>query len=276
MERANNEHISIGSAKRLVMIAGRSPSSTYAAAIKQIKKPKSGSNPPKQSTSEAGAPLPQASQETLAPVTSSNSSSTSMNSQTLPDLEKVPDSGPVNSTKADMECEPMSAPKVNSRKDRKNADGYIVPNDRKRARVTSPKKKDTGIAISNSFSPLEEIPLSKKQAVPRATVENSLDPVTPEPTGQRTSEPRGQRSRSAESSRTRKPDSRISKDLTDPKPIASGSLSGMDITTPKHPLNPDKAPSGSRRAPVLKENFKNSTRDIASQSKGEKTGKNDS
>ena len=36
-ETANNEHISIGSAKRIVMAANSSENSTYASAIKKIK-----------------------------------------------------------------------------------------------------------------------------------------------------------------------------------------------------------------------------------------------
>ena len=302
VEKAHNEHISIGSAKRLILNANKNPQSSFASAIKAMntqkkrpvvhKKPAPRNPPPpspKRNDASDGSDI----HETVALLLSDGApiqgdtppleikvnipdcAGSSVEGTPQPS-EKVPNSGPVNPEKADMESEIVYAPKVISRKDHKNSDGYIVPNDRKRARVTSPKKKDSGIATSNSFSLLEEIPLSKKQAVPKATAENSSNPVTSEPRGQRTSEPRGQRSRSAESSRSRKPDSKISKDLTSPKPIRDRSLSKMDTTTPNEQSDLDKAPSGSRKAPVLKENLKNPTRDIASQSKGEKTGKCDS
>ena len=88
----------------------------------------------------------------------------------------------------------------------------------------------------------------KKQAVNReaATAEKTSDPVAVRP--------RERRSHSAESGRPSK----------------------MDITSSLKPLRSDKVQSGLRRAPSLKENFKDSARDIASQSKVEKTGKNDS
>ena len=59
------------------------------------------------------------------------------------------------------------------------------------------------------------------------------------------------------------------------KLVADRSIRKMDITVDKT-SKLDKTPSGLRRAPSLKENLKHPVRDIASQSKDEKTGKSDS
>ena len=185
-----------------------------------------------------------------------------------PSEENVHDLGVVSSLEAYMDTESVSDPKTKQER-KKNLDEFRTPKASKRARVTSPKN-NSGIVVSNSFSPLEETPLLKKQAVIKetSTAENASDPVT--------IRPRGQRSQSAESRRSRKDESRASEDLSSLKPITGRSNSKLDITTPVKLSKSDKSQSILRRSPFLKENFKDPARDIPSQSKVEKTGKNDS
>ena len=66
MEVANNQHISIGSAKRQVLGANKHPESTYASVIKQMKAPANnkGNITPKQSKPSN----PQITQNSPAPV----------------------------------------------------------------------------------------------------------------------------------------------------------------------------------------------------------------
>lgn len=224
----------MGSAKRQVMGAGRSPNSTYAAAIKLMKRPNSsmasgrGHPKPTQTTAKppqtTAKPPQTAAKPPQAPSKPQQSAGQSCRPKQAPQPsdERVPESGTVSSSEADMDmdCESVPTPKPKTKKNETS--------DRKRARPTSPKTKYSGIPVSNQFSPLEETPLTKKQAIleKNTTVEKTSDPVT--------LQPRGQRSRSAENSRSRTAEARASEDSCSPKPIV-GKSSKIDTTIPVKP-----------------------------------------
>ena len=184
MEFANNQYISLGSAKRQVMGANKHRESTYASVLSQMKK---GAN-----TRAASAPDRSKSrtlQDIQTPQTSFNkadkeqpksSMSSEMECESLPDLAAATvcenpslKMGPCdrpNSSSKPYDAKSISIELTSSvvkvtQKTEKDKDGFAVPIARKRTRPVSPKKSAYEIKTSNSFSGLEETPVPKKQAV---------------------------------------------------------------------------------------------------------------
>ena len=220
VEAANDQHISIGSAKRLIMGANKDANSTYSLAMKQLKTSKenasSTSGKSSRPTSVASIPaksnnsiLSASNQSVLPPEVSDSCNANipeviikpsripiSVSNNSTP-LSKVTDSdtppelleprGDDNSVVAmctpstkhssdlpssrnlsedcdNSNCVELSSSTVTITKGNDDVD-FITPEGKKRARPASPKSDSSGIETSNSFSPLEEAPVLKKQAV---------------------------------------------------------------------------------------------------------------
>ena len=177
MEVANNQHISIGSAKRQVMGANKRGESTYASIIKQMKAPvnvrgpiqsKQGKSSNPQSATGSPAPI----NDDTKNQAEDNSSSAEMNFDCLPDLSAPNESKdacpglassntPNDTNTINVELNSSAMPK----KTQIDKDGFSMPSSKKRIRPASPKNKSHEIKTSNSFSILGDTPVVKKQAV---------------------------------------------------------------------------------------------------------------
>ena len=210
VEVANDHHISIGSAKRLVKGANKTPNSSYANATKlpnvgrnQVSKAnvnKNDRNASQPSSSHQDAQLSRANGLTLNtnhdPSQDSNSvphlitSSQDMELEILPDISNSPTADKpdqqtlVSSRKEDPVEEPgksisleLESSVITIQKKTKDNDGFSSPGMKKRARPTSPKSNNSGIKTSNKFSPLNESPISKKKAI--SMEDTAKDPVLP-------------------------------------------------------------------------------------------------
>ena len=184
MEVANNQYISIGSAKRQVMGANKHRESTYASVLGQMKKGANtrGASAPDRSKSRTLQDIqtPQTSFNKADKEQPKSSMPSEMECESLPDLaaatvcenpslEMGPSDRPNSSSKPydakSISIELTSSVVKVTQKTEKDKDGFAVPIARKRTRPVSPKKTASEIKTSNSFSGLEETPVPKKQAV---------------------------------------------------------------------------------------------------------------
>ena len=186
VDTAQNQHISIGSAKRQVMAANRDPSSSYALAIKKMKVPIQArkqihervlSNRNKE-TKQDSVPVLEASghstgssDKALETVETRSPALVEDDLDSLPDLESnrpvVEDKQPSNHHTNDnpsITVETKSSVITVMKKNQKENLGFTTPSGKKRSRQTSPKN-NSKIHTSNRFTALDDSPTSKKKAV---------------------------------------------------------------------------------------------------------------
>ena len=189
VEVAQNQHISIGSAKRQVMAANKDPTSSYASAIKRLKTSTNQSDM-KRSISDNSKTSKRISKEVamvaealnLTPISSSKASGKGLNTNTSPLSDDESDSLPkLGQTEMEEdinnELDPQKTHDIQpitvetnssvitvTKKKKHDNDGFTVPNDKKRARPVSPKD-GTKVKTSNKFQALEETPASKRKTV---------------------------------------------------------------------------------------------------------------
>ena len=187
---ADNEHISIGAAKRLVMGANKNTDSSYASALKVMKNTKDASQP----NTASGRRNPPHPQNPKTPKSSNvqeanegqnvcpekPSSQSEMPTTSDIDVESLPDLSEPLSTECPSRKSSKSSPDINKPPQKGRTisvnlkssvvtvtkktkdDDFTVPVTKKRARVTSPPKNRIGVSTSNVFSPLEDDSLPKK------------------------------------------------------------------------------------------------------------------
>ena len=181
LEVANNQYISIGSAKKQVMGANKHREATYASAIGQVNNDsnarRTSASDRSNSRKEHNIPTPQSSNISESKGQSESSMLTEM--EFLPDLAEAKEcenpSMEMGPSEPNNSCESQDAKAFSiemtssvakvTKKTEKDKDGFVVPSVRKRSRPVSPKKNSCEIKTSNSFSGLEGTPLPKKQAV---------------------------------------------------------------------------------------------------------------
>ena len=140
-------------------------------------------------------------------------------------------------------------------------DGFSVPEHKKRARPTSPKKGSGGVELSNSFSPLDKSPNSKKQAVSVAEGSEA------DPSNSSTPQPRLESCRSKLQG--------LSKPETKAGKTANVATKGKSLKETKIPSSstPSAAESASRKPKFSRQDFFKGPKEKAPQSKQDKTGK---
>ena len=170
LETANNEHISIGGAKRKLMGANRDPGSTYANIVKNLKKSsgkgKNTTNPVALRTKTSEIPVNH-NFTTEVNLMDFETPLTSNGNEATPD--------PVASTSTDLSSKGELSAKAPSTNGSSVEDGFSSQTVRKRNRSFSPKNKNDPIKVSNSFAVLDEDHSVKRLAVAVSTYdENSM------------------------------------------------------------------------------------------------------
>ena len=200
---AEDEHISLGSAKRRVLGANKDPNSTYASVVRQLKsvndqsRENSGRNGSRNYVHERQRQQTQAS--TSKNQSSSDKAMEVTSSDDLPDLNLNPNPKEKGNKEKLMDlvgkqkdchdkkhvkdlvqitghkehegknqqtgCNLTSKDTSNTKTSKENLDEFQFPKEKKRTRPVSPINTLTGVATKNSFSVLQKRPEKKKQAV---------------------------------------------------------------------------------------------------------------
>ena len=191
---AEEEHISIGSAKRRVLGANRDPSSTYASVARQVKTKTSrpvtvvsleNNPPPRQVLNQCdiGKSVLQGACASTSKECSKDIVMEDMDTEELPDLNQASDSK--NKSKEHSKSSTLGKNEKNKSSSNTaghiSKDGFVFPKEKKRRRPISPKSKDSGIPTKNSFSVLDDSPSRKKSAVQSKEKESSSSPVSCRP-----------------------------------------------------------------------------------------------
>ena len=171
---AENEHISIGSAKRRVLGANRDPNSTYASIIRQQKTNSTQSRPNPNNNQPVGDFSLADNPETIninnaGPSTSKADAEKDKLPQAdiadeLPDLMQTPESLKRKDLPKRNNTVHGSKGKHTDKPGKIDEEGFQFPNEKKRSRPVSPTSNMSDVKTNNSFSVLQEAP-SKKQAV---------------------------------------------------------------------------------------------------------------
>ena len=293
VEVANDNHISIGSAKRQVKGANKSPNSSYATAAKhlnigkdklsQTNVNKNARNASQPSTSRQNAPLSQVigldKNANQAPsqgpnnVTCQITSSHDVDLELLPDLSNFPtvnepeQLAPVSTRREDpveehgksISLELESSVITILKKTKDDDDGFSAPAMKKRARPTSPNNS-SGITTSNKFAPLNESPLSKKKAVSMEGIvkEHSL------PATDKVKDP-SCRPKTAVQKNTLPPAKSSSNKIEQEKPSENKVAKSLIPSISKG------GKSGSQKSKILKENLSLSSKDTSLPKSGKKS-----
>ena len=189
VDTAQNQHISIGSAKRQVMAANRDPCSSYALAIKKMKS----SNPIRKQNhyhnkTKDDVPLLIPTSEVAGSSFDKSEKAADMTDKvdldSLPSLESAEtEADNDKSGSQSITLETNSSVITVTKKNQQENQGFTAPSRKKRARPTSPKD-NSKVQTSNKFTALEESPTSKKKALskekisPINTAELSEKPLT--------------------------------------------------------------------------------------------------
>ena len=288
LEVADNEFISIGSAKRKVMGANKNSNNTYASAVKVLKRntPRNNkpapaenkasprrslpapaenkaspqrsslpvrSDPPSGENSNLGAAVHSGVKENILPSTSRTNSFDS-----LPDLCN-PEKNQVSVEAKSISIETSSSIVTVLKKVQTEDMEFSVPSIKKRARPVSPKSSSSDVELKNSFSSLVESPAVKKQAI-------SVNIASEKCISESVSDP----SKECKLGRVESGNPLLETNSNPGKPKLKASKIPVDTSIPK----PNS--ESSRRNRLSKKNFE-SSRDhisLSSQSKKDKTGKN--
>ena len=194
LEVAHSDKISLGSAKRKIMGASRTPESSYASIMSKIKTSnapsKIGKTPKKGNANEATAKgnndnakvvvncqEPQKEPKTLSKASSSGS----LDNQDTSHVDSEKSRASKKEAKSTVLENKRPHPKSTSSTD---DDGFVTPSNKKRARPISPKK-NKDIEMTNKFSSLEDTseiegkPEQKRQAVEKTSEEVNSESVRP-------------------------------------------------------------------------------------------------
>ena len=250
IEIANNEHISLGSAKRRLMGANRNPDSSYASVVKELKRPSGAISAHKEKLDRRPDVHPN-------------------DSTPLPEKDS---SEPVVNDKSSITMETESSTITITKKD-SSKDGFTHHSSKKRGRTSPPRNNSFSIKTSNSFSALDEVQVVKRKALQKSNSEVNLKDMSCRPKEQmpRTPcQPKEPRKGEAESLQLSKViDSKADCNV-------SGSVkvrSSREKSDSKTPLPFSHLNSDSRRSRLSKANFSHSEREKNPQSISEKTGK---
>ena len=223
-----------------------------------------GSDSSKEKLTESGADIlasnntpevEMGSYDSIHDLTSEVQSPPAVNSSDLQDVMGEPEEGNAKSI-----CIETKSSIVTVTKKPVSEDGFSVPDVKKRARVASPKKGNSGVELSNSFSPLEKSPSSKKQAV--SVVEDSEADTS----NSSASQPR------VDSCRPKPQGLRSEPKICPPMDVVKREKTNKETKIPSF-STPSTGERGPRKPRFSREDFVKGPKEKPSQSKQEKTGK---